>query len=244
VDCDRADPMTANNYVTLSDVKAEMPTNEVSTTNIWDTLITNLCTTLSRLFDKYTNRKPGAYNVTADVTRYFDGPSQGMYSPVYGFKTQRLSSGYTGAIKLYIGELAQFPTSVAVAENGQIDTEDGANNGNYTVWPQTDFYGEPTNAFDEAHPYNFLSLDIIYGTHRIWYPYKKGIKIVGRFGYATSTPDPVHKALLLLVVKYVRKAQQNYLQTGSIMDATQVMSGSKPDDDLADLIELYRKKAV
>lgn len=236
--------MTLPTYCTLQDIKDAMPDNAVSTTSQYDTLVNEVIARTSRNFDKFTKRKPGAFAVSADVTRYFDGPSQGVYSPVYGFKAERLTSGYTGAISLYVGELAAFPTSVSVAETGQVDTGPSNTGGNYTLWPTSDYYPEPQNALDDGLPYGVLTLDILYGTHRIWYPFKRGIKIVGRFGYSTTPPDDVKQGVILMTVRLLRKAQQNYQNVATINDVGQIMQGDKVDTDITDTLEHYGRMTI
>lgn len=234
--------MTINNYATLNEVKTAIPDNSLTTTADYDPLAIALISNVSRAIDKYTNRKPGAYYVNADVIRYIDGPAYGMYSPIYGIKTQRLSGGYTGAEKLRIGELAALPSEVAVAETAAVATAGGA--GTYTVWPTTDYWAEPSNAADDGIPYTTLVLDILSGTHRVWYPWKRAVRITGKFGYSTSVPSDVKEAVILQIIRLIRKAQQNYMNVATILDAGQVMQGDRLDQDITMMIKHYRRQAV
>lgn len=236
--------MSVNDYTTLAEVKAYMPHNDVTTTTDWDALIAVLITNVSRQIDRFVGRKPGSFYITSETTRYFDGPSQGTYSPVYGFKTQRLTSGYTGAISLYVDEMCVFPSSVAVAESGQIDTGPSNTGGNYTVWPQSDYYAEPANFSDIGTPFNKLTLDIIYGTHRVWYPYHKGIKVTGSFGYSTTVPADVKEATMLSIVRLIRKAQQNYQTQIPILDTIQPSIPDALEKDIINMIMHYRRIAI
>ena len=236
--------MTLPAYCTLSDVKDSWPGSAIATTTTYDTMLNDEILEQSRQFDRATNRKPGAYAVTVDVTRYIDGPGYGLFSPVYGYKTQRLTSGYTGAMTLMTGELAAFPTSVSMAQTAVIDTGSADTNGVYTLVPNTDYYAEPSNALDEGLPYTKLTLDIINGTTRVWLPFKRGIKIVGKFGYSTTPPDDVRKCVKLMVIREIRKAQQNFLSVATINDAGQIMSGEKLDQDITNTILRYRKVAI
>lgn len=236
--------MTLPNYCDLADVKRSWPENEIATLSTYDAMITDEIAEQSRQFDRDTNRKPGAYAVSADVTRYFDGPGYSQFSPIYGYRTQRLSSGYPGVTRLYVGELAAFPTSVSMAQSAQVDTGSGNNNGVYTLVPATDYYAEPSNALDEGIPIKFLTLDILNGTTAVWLPFKRGIKIVGKFGYSAAVPDDVRKCVKLMVIRQQRKAKQNYLEVAVINDAGQIMSGGKLDSDIGRVIDHYRRLAV
>lgn len=235
--------MTLPNYCTLADVKASWPENEINTLTTYDAMITDELAEQSRTFDRMTNRKPGAYAVTVDTTQYVDGPNYNHFTPVYGYKTQRLTTGYTGAISLPIPEMAAYPTSVSMALTAQIDTGN-SNNGVYTLVPATDYYAEPDNALEEGIPFRTLTLDIINGTTRVWYPFRRGIKIVGKFGYSTTVPDDVRKCVKLMVIRQQRKAKQNFLDVATINDAGQIMSGAKLDSDISDIVSRYRRMAI
>lgn len=232
-------------YCTVDDVKGAWPDNVIAVSSSpYDQMIADEITEQSRTFDRETNRKPGAFYVSADTTRYFDGPGYGLFSPIYGYKTQRLTSGYTGAISLDIGQMAAFPTSVSMAQGAQIDTGSANSNGVYTLVPATDYYAEPSNALEEGIPIQKLTLDIVNGTTRVWLPYKRGIKIVGRFGFSTTPPDDVRKCVKLMVIRQLRKAQQNWLDVATINDAGQIMSAAKIDYDIADTLRRYRRMAI
>lgn len=235
--------MAPNNYIVLQDVKDHMPTNEVANTNsVWDTLVTNLCQRMSRDFDLFTNRKEGAYFVSADSTRYYNGPGYGLFSPIYGFRTQRLSSGYTGAISLPIDEIATAPTSVAMAQTAQIATVGGS--GNYTAIPNTDYFMEPQNAADDGRPYTKITLDIVNGTTRVFLPYMRGIQVIGKFGYRTTTPDDVKEAVLLMAIRELRRNQPNYQDVAVILGNGQVLSGEKVDQTIDLTIRSYKRHAI
>lgn len=202
--------MAIQDYITLAQVKAYMPTNEVSTSSIWDTMVTTLCNTTSRLFDLLTWRNPGDFKVQDSVIKYFDGnpPTKTDYWDI-----------------LSIGELAEAPTLVQIDGNTVLST-------NYWTWPY--------NAALDFVPITALRLNPA-GTLKSWQAQLRGIAITGKFGYSTTVPPDVYEAMLLFVVKYVRKAQQNYMDSGTILDSGQIMQGMKEDADLSKIIE-YRKR--
>lgn len=236
--------MAINDYCTLVNLKDSWPDNIIAASLSYDVMAADEITEQSRTFDRMTNRKPGAYAVDTDTTRYVDGPGYGLFSPIYGYKTQRLTSGYTGAISLPVPELAAFPTSVSMSQSAVIDTGSANTNGQYTLVPNTDYYAEPENALEELIPYRMLTLDIINGTTRVWLPFKRGIKIVGKFGYSTTVPNDVRKCVKLMVIRQLRKAQQNFLEVATINEAGQIMSGAKLDYDISDIINRYRRMAI
>lgn len=234
--------MTINDYATLSEVKASFPDNSLNATTTYDALTTSLITRCSRQFDKYTHREPGAYYVTGTSVRYFDGPGYGLFSPIYGYKTERLTNTYTGAIALRCGELADVPTEVAMAQGAVIATAGGS--GTYTVVPTTDYYPTPRNAQQFNRPYTALELDVVNGTTRVWLPYRQGIRITAKFGYSLTVPDDVKEGVVLMVIRLVRKAQQNYVETGVLLDSGQVMQGAKLDTDINDIVRSYKRLPI
>ncbi len=216
--------MTLPDYVTLSDIADKLPDNSVSTGVSYDVLVSSLITRCSRQFDRMTNRKPGAYAVTADTTRYFDGPL--CHEPTV----------------LPVGELAALPTSVSVAETGVIDRASGS--GVYTLWAATNYYATPHNAADNGRPYEYLVVDQLNGTYSMWLSFPRGIKIVGKFGYSATVPEDIKDAVCNMVVRMLRKAQQNYVNVASINDIGQVMQGDKLDDDIMATVYQYKVMAI
>lgn len=109
--------MAVNEYCKVEDVKVAFPDYSVGTK--YDNAIERLVKTVSRLFDKYTGREPGAYFVDTDVIRYFEAFD-------------------SSDPDLLIDELAAAPTEVAVAEAGDIT--------DYTVWASTNYILYPLNS--------------------------------------------------------------------------------------------------
>lgn len=231
-----------NDYCQLAEVKASMPDSAMYTTTTYDVLASNLITRASRAFDRLTHREPGAYYVTADTTRYFDGPGYGMFSPIYGVRSERLTNSYAGAIALRTGEMADLPTSVAMAQTAVVATAGGS--GTYTAVPTTDYWATPRNAAQFGRPYQALELDVINGTTRVWLPFRQGIRVIGKFGYALVVPEDIKETIILMVVRLLRKAQQNYVDTGVMLDSGQVMQGMKLDGDINELVMNYKRLAI
>jgi hypothetical protein len=225
--------MAINDYCTLAEVKASMPDNAVSSTTTYDALVTSLVTRISRTLDKFTGRKPGAYYVDTDVTHY---PIYGAGSTSINPFSERLGGSASDGVRLWIGELAAVPTSVAVSLTGSIST--------YTAYSSTDFICGPYDALDNGLPYEWLELDLFNGTHPIWSSFPKGNKVVGKFGYSATVPDDIKEAAILMVVRMLRRAQQNYMNVATINGVGQIMQGDRIDDDIVKMIGHYRKLAI
>src|SRR5689334_1711540 len=104
----------ANDYATRAEVQAALP--DIKTwTPAYNTLLDSLITRASRAVDRKTNREPGAYFVTTDDTRYFDGPAS---IPVNDIADSSLSNRASGALysfrALWIDEIADVPTAIYV----------------------------------------------------------------------------------------------------------------------------------
>lgn len=205
--------MAIQDYVTPTQVKAYAPTNEISTSTVWDAMITTLCTNLSRAFDLLTWRNPGDFAVVDTNTKYFDG------IPITATDYQDI---------LNIGELAALPTTVTI---------------NGVTIASTDYWGFPYNALIEYKPFTALRLNPA-GVTKSWGAPLRGIAVTGLFGYSTTVPPDVYEALLLYAIRFVRKAQQNYLETGTILDTGQVMIGMREDTDLAGIITLRKNSRL
>lgn len=209
--------MSINDYCTAAEVKAAMPDGSWSTT--YDTLLALIVTRASRAIDRYTMRAPGAFYVSADVTQYFDG---------------------NGTTKLRIGELAAAPTSVAVAETGIVDGAAGTG-GSYTTWSASDYLLWPYNAPNDNEPYRRLDINLLNGSQAVWYPFPKAVKIVGKFGYATTVPDDIKQAAIIQASRWFKRGQQAFQDTGAVQELGQLRYTQKLDPDVAALLGFLRR---
>ena len=188
---------------------------DVTWGSTYDTILGLFATRGSRAIDRYTNRKPGAFYVSADVTRYFDG---------------------SGGTELWIGELAAAPTTVQVAETGVLTT--------LTTWASTDYLLHPYNALDDGEPYRRLDIDVANGTKTCWYAFPKAVKIVGKFGYSATVPDDVKQAAIIQAVRWFKRGQQAFSDTGAIVELGQLTYTKALDPDVALLIDHLRLQAI
>jgi len=199
----------ANDYCTNTEIKAAMPDGNWGSS--YDTLLTALATRASRALDGLLKRMPGAFYVSADATYYFTG---------------------SGDAELWIGELAAAPTSVAVAESGDITS--------YTAWAATDYHLWPYNALSEGMPYQRLDIDLLNGTKALWYAYPKAVKIVGKFGFSAAIPDEIKEAAIIQASRWFKRGQQAYADTGAITELGQLHYTKQIDPDIAAILDIPR----
>jgi len=215
--------MAVNDYVSTAELKAAMPDTTWSTT--YDSEFARLATAASRIIDRLTGRKPGAYYVDADETRYFDGR--------VGFNWNRARQNYTAFSEermLWIGELAAAPTSVSM-------TVDTPRSGNFTALAYTtltsgDYFMRPYNALDDGLPYNEIALDPYNGTYALWYPWEQVVQVVGKFGYSATVPADIKQATIIQAVRMFKRGQQSYKDTGGIVELGQMTYTSEIDPDV------------
>lgn len=235
-----------NDYATLAEFKASMPNLTATFADgSQDANLTELLTDASRDIDRETNRPPGSYYVSADDTRYFDGPdcpSQSM-AVVQGGLPQdsiawlnRMGGGGTSYRSLWIDELCAAPTTVSVAQTGDIT--------NFTVWASTSYFTWPYNALSLGRPFIRLDLDILYGGQYLWYSFPRCIKIVGKFGFAAAIPGEIKRATIIQAGMWYRRQVQGYQGKSSQVGKAKAFSGSALDPDVDRLIRLFRRQPI
>lgn len=214
--------MAINDYTTVTEVKAMMPDTSWSTS--YDALLTTIITRASRAIDLFTGREPGAYSVNANTTRYYNG------------------SGNRG---LWIDELADVPSTVAVAETGVIDNVSGTG-GTYTAYAVTDYYLWPYNTVAERRPFLRLELDQFNGSKYSWHAFRRGIKITGKFGYSTTTslPPEIVQTTIIQAARWFKRGQQAFQDTGAIVELGQLRYVKTLDPDVAEMIMHFRRVTI
>lgn len=224
----------ANDYATVAEVKSYLPDYSWSGVTTYDALLALMITAASRDVDRYTNRKPGAYFVNADVTRYF-AAGNGSSSPRYD---ERLGGGGSGGVRLWIGELAAAPTSVGVSLTGSLTT--------YTAYASTDYICGPYNALDDGLPYEWLEVDVINGANPIWSSFPNGNKVVGKFGYSVAVPGDIKHVVILQVIRWFKAAEQGFQTTGVMgnMTVENIFIKDKLDPDMCKKIDYLRRLAI
>lgn len=212
-------------YATLQEVKDHLP-NDVFTNTRFDTILAALITRASREMDRLTNRKPNAFVVSADSTRYFDGPAISRnVSPILPSESDRTPM-------LFLGELAAAPTSLAVKEDGT----------NWTTWASTDYFLWPYNALDEGEPYRALMIDLDNGTKTSWFGYRQGVRVIGKFGFSTAVPDPIKECVIIQVGRWFKRGQMGFQDKVQVVDNTAAFASMfKADQDMISLLTNYRR---
>lgn len=200
-------------YCYVQDIKDNLPDITVDTT--YELMFNTLITRASRAIDTHLKREPGAFAVIADSTRYFTG---------------------SGDDKLWVGEMAAAPTSIAVAEAGVLTT--------LTTWAATDYYCWPYNALAEGMPYLRLDVDTINGTKYTWYDYPKAVRVIGKFGFSASAPAEIVQATIIQVMRWFKRGQQAYQDTGAIVELAQLRYTRKLDPDVETLLSLPKFQLV
>ncbi len=102
----------------------------------------------------------------------------------------------------------------------------------YTALLAADYFMWPYNALAEGVPYQRLDLDVINGTYRLWYGYPRAVKIVGKFGYSTEAPDMIVQATVTQAVRWFKRAQQAFADTGAIVELGQLRYTQRLDPDV------------
>jgi len=181
----------------------------------YDVLLDTLASRASRAIDRFTKRSAGAYAVTENTTRSFSA----LWSN-----------------ELDIGELAAPPTSVSIAEAG--DPSD------LTELAPTDYYLLPYNAVVIGRPYNFIVLDSLNGNFAAFPHFPNSVVVTGPFGYSTVVPDEIKQATLIQAIRWFKRGQQSYQDTGAITELGQLTYTKAIDPDVAMMIEYFKQVTV
>ena len=206
-----------NDYAVLTEVKAALPDTNWGTA--YDAILTALITRASRALDRFTSYWPGAFFASVDETRYYDGD---------------------GTSRQWIDHLAAVPTTLAVAETGIVDTDVGAG-GSYTTWLAADYMLWPRNALRDGQPYQRIDVDAFNGSKVAFYAYKRGVKIIGKFGYSLVVPDEMKQAAIIQTTHWFKLGQQAFQKTGAVVELGQLTYAQKLDPDVALMADHLRR---
>lgn len=208
--------MTAS-YTDITSLKLLFPSNEFGTK--YDPLFDYVIEAESRKIDMHFRRKPGAFKVEVDTTRYLNGNG----------KTELWFRGLNS-------ELAAVPTTVACAESGQVDTMAGSG-GTYTTWAATDYYLEPENALEDGLPFLKILVNVQTGLKSYFPPYPRSVKITGRWGFSTSVPSEIQQATQILAVRFFKRAQQAFADAGAINEFVKMQYVREIDPDVVAVLK-------
>jgi hypothetical protein len=210
----------ANDYITADDIRAEMPDTEWG--GKYTVLFEAIAGQASRAIDRFVKRRPGAFYSDTDSTEYFDG---------------------SGTLEQWVGELAAAPTSVAVAETGDVDSSAGTG-GTYTTWATSDYLLWPYNAVAASEPFLRLDIDLLNGSKAVWYRFPKSVKIVGKFGYSAAVPDDVKYATLVQAVRMFKRSQQAFQDAGASVELGALRYVKDLDPDVGLMVQHYLRTTI
>lgn len=200
--------MAVNNYTTKADIKRALTDAIDQADTQYDALLDELSAAASRAIDRFLGKKPGYFQVDADVTLWFDG---------------------SGKRELWIEPLAAAPTSVKVAETGDPAVLTTYAASNFILWPY--------NALDLGIPYTRLDIDQLNGTKTHWYKYPKNVEIIGKFGWSTSVPDDVKRAATVATAVAFKKGQQAFQTQGAFTAVGQLEYERWLDEEVRMLLQ-------
>ncbi len=134
------------------------------------------------------------------------------------------------ARKLEIPEGLLTLTTLACDQDGDRTYEE--------TWAATDYDLTPANAVLDSMPYTHIERSPLsrYGFSR----YARGVKVIGKFGYAATAPKAVTEACILLAVK-VFKRKDSPLGVAGFPEIGEVRNLRALDPDAVALLVPYRK---
>lgn len=201
-------------YVTVAEIKADLPDSDIDTLNDYDAVLANMITSASRLIDREVGGWPNYFDApSTDSTRYFDG---------------------SGEEEQWIDPMTSL-TSVSVAESG------GRSSSNYTDWTEdTDFYVWPYNHSEIGKPIEKLIVDNFEGSKGVFNESRKSVKVVGKFGYSASPPDDIVQAVKIQVMRWFMRSKQAWQDTSASERLGQMLYTQELDPDVKRLLMPYK----
>lgn len=125
-------------------------------------------------------------------------------------------------------EMADLPTRVEIWD------------GQWSDIANTDYYVEPIN----ETPYNFLVLDTLNGAMSAFPSYPNAVRVTAKFGYSVTPPTPILQATLTQTVRWLKRGQHGYQDTGAVAELGQLMYVQALDPDVAAVLDNFRRLAL
>lgn len=211
----------ANDYATPTEVKEHLP--DPSWGEKYNNLLVLLIPRASRLIDEESNEKAGGYFVDADSTVYLDGSG-----------TKHLYLWSDPSVRY----LAAAPTSISISKQGRV----GA--GDYTALAATDYFLKPYNAPDYGDPYREIVMDALNGDYSSFPRFPRGVRIVGKIGWSTTVPPTIKEATIVQVVRWIKRGQQMFQDTGAIVELGQLRYTKELDPEVSRTVRSFRMNKV
>ncbi len=135
-----------------------------------------------------------------------------------------------GRDKLWVDEMAEEPVTVEVSYAGD---------GVYTALAVTDYTTWPYNRYPRVR------IDLkVYGTLVAWPNYPQAVKITAKWGYSTVVPADIKQAAIIQAVRWFRRGQSGYADTGAVVELGQLRYTKELDPDVAAIVEIYKRVDV
>jgi len=202
-------------YVTVEKVKADVPDSPLFDINdsTYDGVLANMITAASRLIDQAVGGWANYFYPTTDSqTRYFDG---------------------SGNEELYIDPAVSI-TSVAVSDSGRAASD-------YTAWTaDSDYFVAPYNYASIGYPILKLIVDNEAGSKGNWGKVRKGVKVVGRFGWSSTPPADIEQACKIQAVRWFMRAKQGYQDGAANPNLGEMVFMQELDPDVKMVLRPYQ----
>ena len=199
-------------YATIAELKADVPDSPLfdPADESYDVVLGKMITAASRLIDKYV------------------GGFENCFYPSTDTETRYYDGN--GEDALWIDPLLSL-TSLAVSESGGRAASD------YTTWTlNTDFYTYPYH----TTPYEKLIVDNDAGSKGTFGTTRKGVKIVGVWGYSSTPPADVKQACKIQAMRWFMRAKQGYQDAGVNANLGEMIYAQELDPDVKMLLAPYR----
>jgi len=199
-------------YATIAELKADVPDSPLfdPADESYDVVLGKMITAASRLIDKYV------------------GGFENCFYPSTDTETRYYDGN--GEDQIWIDPLLSL-TSLAVSESGGRAASD------YTTWTlNTDFYTYPYH----TTPYEKLIVDNDAGSKGTFGTTRKGVKIVGVWGYSSTPPADVKQACKIQAMRWFMRAKQGYQDAGVNASLGEMIYAQELDPDVKMLLAPYR----
>lgn len=119
---------------------------------------------------------------------------------------------------------------------------DTTGDGTYdTTWTTDDYYLDPANADLESKPYT--SIVLTPDGNESFTTLRRGVQIVGAFGYSATTPPPISEACILGSMRLLKRKDSIFGVTGS-PDFGHVRAILSQDPDIYNLLWSFMRGAI
>ena len=192
----------------IDEVKNAAPSLSAQWGTDYDALFASLILRAGDLVDRLTKRQDeiGTYDAPATATARHFDSEGGLYLPV--------------------DECVEV-TAVAVRL------------GSGTAWTDftaTDYYTWPYNANATTGPIMRLDVDRRQGSQSAWPSGREAVKVTARWGYSDSPPEVVKQAVIIQVIRWMKRGEQLFADGSLVGDAGRLVYVQKLDPEARTLL--------